>query len=118
MAGETSSSMPPSKSHRLAPLTRRTRSAHGRGKLAGLSDLEFDGDTVPDADGEPSLGSLMDGDQIGWARGADRDCEDENDGREDDELEDDPAEGGIGDTDGMLEQFPNSRGSYGERVEQ
>jgi len=75
-------------------------------------------DREQDEDSEPSLGSLMrDAGQLGWAGGCSDDREDEHDGCEPDEgLESDPAEAGIGDEDGMLEQFPDVRGGLGQRV--
>jgi hypothetical protein len=74
------------------------------------SDLEFDGETAPSADSEPSLGSPEHCPQVHWAQGGRDDRED------DDEREWDPAESGVGDVDGLIEQFPNRRGPYGERV--
>jgi hypothetical protein len=73
-------------------------------------DLEFDGETAPSADSEPSLGSPEHSRQIHWAQGGRDDRED------DDEREWDPAESGVGDVDGLIEQFPDKRGPYGERV--
>ncbi|WP_339033600.1 hypothetical protein WHZ78_17555 [Bradyrhizobium symbiodeficiens] len=61
---------------------------------------EHDG-REPDADDEPSLGgvdpSMGGGDQTRWAAGGRRD------------LESDPAESGIGDHDGLLEQGGQQR---------
>ncbi|MCK1595474.1 hypothetical protein [Bradyrhizobium sp. 164] len=59
----------------------------------------------PPEDAEPSLGSLDRAlDQVRWAMGACDDAEHEHDGRESEELEDDPAESGIADWEGLLEQ--------------
>jgi hypothetical protein len=86
------------------------------------SDLEFDGETAPSADAEPSLGApeqmhALCCNQQRWTQGRRDDREDEHDGCEPDEdFEMDDAERGIGDDDGMLEQFPGLRGGLGERV--
>ncbi len=61
-------------------------------------DLEFDGETAPSADSEPSLGSPERCPQVHWAQGGSDDRE------HDDEREWDPAEDGIGDYDGLAEQ--------------
>jgi hypothetical protein len=74
------------------------------------TDLELDGETAPSADSEPSLGSPERCPPVHWAQGGRDDRED------DDQREWDPAESGVGDVDGMIEQFPNTRGPYGERV--
>ncbi|RXG85336.1 hypothetical protein [Bradyrhizobium zhanjiangense] len=59
----------------------------------------------PSEDAEPSLGSLDRAlDQVRWAMGACDDAEHEHDGREPEEREDDPAESGIADWEGLLEQ--------------
>ncbi len=56
----------------------------------GGEDRELD-----NADREPSLGSLGGVDQTAWASGGARD------------VEDDPAESGIGDWEGLMEQCPS-----------
>ncbi|WGR67847.1 MULTISPECIES: hypothetical protein [unclassified Bradyrhizobium] len=57
-------------------------------------------------DAEPSLGSLDRAmDQVRWAMGACDDAEHEHDGREPEDREDDPAEAGVADFEGLLEQI-------------
>ena len=64
-----------------------------------------DDECEPSGDAEPSLGSLDRAlDQVRWAIGACDDLEDEHDGREPEEREDDGAESGIADWEGLLEQ--------------
>jgi hypothetical protein len=68
-----------------------------RGHCGGVYDLEAEeGNDEPDAEGEPSLGSVGDAhfDQTRWASGGPRD------------LEADGSESGLGDEDGLDEQVP------------
>ncbi len=64
-------------------------------------------------------GSTNSIDQTKWSAGTGGDYEQEHDGREPDaDFGADPAERGIGDLDGALEQYPGlTHGNYGERVE-
>jgi hypothetical protein len=87
-------------------------SAGGSSYCDAAVDLEHD-----NADREPSLGSRNALDQMNWSRGSRDDREDEHNGREPDEdFERDPAENGVGDEDGAMEQW-GVRGGPGERIE-
>ena len=114
-----------------------------RAPMAFGTDLEFDGDTRPDADREPSLGSpeylglRSHANQEDWARsrgGDDREFDTADDEPSlaapertgcqiswargaDEDLEWDQAEDGLGDQDGAMEQY-GIRGGLGERVDQ
>jgi len=74
------------------------------GHCGGTDDLEAEPEhDEPDAEGEPSLGSVggMHFDQTRWADGGRRD------------LELDGAESGIGDLDGLLEQIGSQDWQHG-----
>jgi hypothetical protein len=86
-----------------------------------IDDREVEPENDEDGgDDEWSLGSTnptISGSQARWSQGYDSDLEHEHDGREEDDPEDLSEASGIGDLDGVLEQWPHMQTIVGVHVE-